>query len=775
MFDITRGCFEKSLFDYLENKLLNIQTKGFTLYKKYYTSVNIVSNDANISSLERKPGFVDAVYKHLYKFEDSNQAPTGFTICSRSDLHRLAGFLNIDIIIYINTLSDVWFSSQRSIGRDVPTEYFLLQSNKILCLFPEENRFEDVIKSITTSYTHVNSSFQESFEKIMQFPALSQYNNLDSSQFTLLKDELSFLYKIDSCIIVFFYAGCNRKTRTKVNLHSFVQSFIQLGREPRTYQDILDSTFLVIFANFIGCPELPYVNHLRKQLLNVLPHCSDSNMLPVHECNPVEKIKLNKELVAERRVVASRKRKLKSQKKKSKLKKMCYNLLELSPPSSDTEQESASFSYTKHCKCTICSSDNYNNMSSCGQETLCTIKLSSYELLHMLGIATPSNKQIIEKLCEYSIASVDIESMTISSDNKSFDSYDDTNDYSCIGGPGRTINKIQKPVMIAHADCLEDTQVLSLQDYLDEGSSHEKESNIYRMMESYFNCVVLNRHKRIIDLKKSLAEPLLEYLKAYNREHVSFCQEFCNVSSAENTLEDMLPTYKHTLPGLLEEKLVKLINHYVIFSFYGSGYDMIILEAYLIPLMFEQSLKPKIDKKGNKISIITLKNGIQFRDITKLLAPSTNLRSFGKLFNLDIEKGIFPFKILTSVESLMQPCLPTDIKLWQSELSGNGNKITSKEIEEAIEFYRQSNFQNVGEYLQHYLVLDVQILQQATNLWRKRLFEIIGIDFVDVHKYTISSLSNFAGANKLASHLKQGWFFPNNSQVYSLLKQGMRG
>ena len=366
--------------------------------------------------------------------------------------------------------------------------------------------------------------------------------------------------------------------------------------------------------------------------------------------------------------------------------------------------------------------------------------------------------------------------MTQTTDNEHpiGNAYHGTYDHSYIGGPAQHILKVQKPLMIAHCDYLNDTQVLSLQDYLDAGSTLEKESNIYAMMESYWNHVVLVRHAKIKQKKQDIAQPLLDYLKAYNREHVAFCQEFCQ-SVEDNALGDMLANYRNTIPGILEERITHLINQYVIFSFYGSGYDMVLLETYIIPLLFEQQLRPKIDKKGNKISIIRAKNGIQFRDITKMLAPSTNLRSFGKLFNLPIEKGHFPFKILTNVQSLSAPSLPAAVEMWKSDLTGNANAITQNDVNEALQFYNDSNFQTVGDYLQHYLILDVQILHQATNLWRKRLKQVIGLDFIDIQKFTISSLSSYAGAHTLAMHHKPGWFFPNNNQMYALLKRGMRG
>lgn len=166
--------------------------------------------------------------------------------------------------------------------------------------------------------------------------------------------------------------------------------------------------------------------------------------------------------------------------------------------------------------------------------------------------------------------------------------------------------------------------------------------------------------------------------------------------------------------------------------------------------------------------------GISFRDVTKLLAPSINLRSFGRLFNLEQAKAHFPFGLLTSVAALARPELPSDPVLWKSELTGNA-AITQTEITEARELFASAGCQNIGDYLRAYLKLDVVVLQRATQEWRKTLKTYVGVDFVEAGKFTISSLSNYAGLKTAASQNRIGTFFPNNSQNYRLLRAGMRG
>lgn len=173
------------------------------------------------------------------------------------------------------------------------------------------------------------------------------------------------------------------------------------------------------------------------------------------------------------------------------------------------------------------------------------------------------------------------------------------------------------------------------------------------------------------------------------------------------------------------------------------------------------------------MSVIRTRNKVTFRDITKLLAPSASLRSFGKLFNLEQSKAHFPFGILDSIDVLNQSELPTDLSLWQSDLAGA--PFTEADLKEAQDLFIKAGCQTLGDYLKAYLSLDVEILLEATQKWRLHLKDLIGLDFIEHGKFTISSLSYTAGLKKSESNLRIGSFFPNNCQTYRLLRRGMRG
>jgi len=203
------------------------------------------------------------------------------------------------------------------------------------------------------------------------------------------------------------------------------------------------------------------------------------------------------------------------------------------------------------------------------------------------------------------------------------------------------------------------------------------------------------------------------------------------------------------------------------------GYDHVLLESYLVPYLFEKGHRPKMEKRGNKVIVIQTREHIAFRDVTKLLAPSTNLRSFGQLFNLEQKKAHFPFRFLDSVHKLSEPELPADLEMWRSDLTGPS--ISIDDIAQARALFREANCTSVGDYLRTYLRLDIVILQRATQAWRRNLNQLIDVDFVVSKKFTISSLSYLAGGKSLVKQRGLGNFFPNNAQTYRILREGMRG
>ena len=438
------------------------------------------------------------------------------------------------------------------------------------------------------------------------------------------------------------------------------------------------------------------------------------------------------------------------------------------------------FNKIKHyCTCEICAqSDEFNpNMDKNGPEKLLTHKLSLEQLIQILGAGSLATDRLLDQLSALSVAAFDIESMTV---GLSHTMPDHILPYADIDSASKAqhLLALQKPIMLAHRDALmapeEPCRVFVLEE--------DSESGIYSLLRSYWKFVT--ERQQMCERKKwQLAQPLFELVHSYSQAHFGFMQEWLDPTvppeeARKNKfeMEDMMDAFKCSLPGRLLGLLKTLIWRYKIFSFYGSGYDHVLLENYLVPYLFEKKLKPKLEKRGNKVTAIRVeKCHVAFRDVTKLLAPGTSLRQFGQLFNLPQAKAHFPFALLSGLQSLTIAELPPTVQGWQSDLNVTKADLTQAEVNEARALFEQAGCQNLGDYLQTYLRLDVDILYAATQGWRQTMRQEVGLDFIQTGNFTISSISNLASNRCAARHLQVGQFFPNSSAVYRLLRKGMRG
>lgn len=433
----------------------------------------------------------------------------------------------------------------------------------------------------------------------------------------------------------------------------------------------------------------------------------------------------------------------------------------------------------KFCRCPNCApgEKEYDvNMSRGGPEKLLTHKLIPSELVKILGAKSDETDAILEQLSRLSVAAFDIEATTVPLDHETyFQSHIPLAEIDSATRAQLAL-AVQKPIMLAHRDALmhsgEPCQVFTLES--------DQESGVYSLVKKYWK-FVLQRRARARTVKKQLALPLLLLCEKYKKAYFDYAQHWrppITAAGGEKKLElpQIVSGWRQSLPGRLEGQLNRLIDSYEIFSFYGSGYDHVLLQAYLVPYLFEKKLSPKLEKNGNKITAIKVnKLRINFRDVVKLLSPGTSLRQFGQLFKLTQEKAHFPFFLLTGLEALNLPHLPKTVSEWNSPLSLNKTAMSQAEVDDSIKLFEQNNCQSLGDYLKIYLRLDVDILYCATQGLRQMVAKEIGVDFVQTGNFTISSVSNLAGDRCAAANLQFGQFFPNNSSVYRLLRKGMRG
>jgi hypothetical protein len=134
-------------------------------------------------------------------------------------------------------------------------------------------------------------------------------------------------------------------------------------------------------------------------------------------------------------------------------------------------------------------------MSKAGPEQLVTSELDVRDLLQFLGALNKTNENILEQLCELSVASMDIESMTVNADLFSPNLLGAVK-YAEIDRAqlGDHVQKVQKPIMIAHVDALgheNDKLRIMLT------ATADSEEAIFKMMTKYWQ-KVLKLQKRCI-------------------------------------------------------------------------------------------------------------------------------------------------------------------------------------------------------------------------------------------------------------------------------------
>jgi hypothetical protein len=205
-----------------------------------------------------------------------------------------------------------------------------------------------------------------------------------------------------------------------------------------------------------------------------------------------------------------------------------------------------------------------------GPERLCTYTLDIPELLYLLGADTAENELIIEQLSELSVASMDIESMTVQVHleppvQQTGGIVYGTIDQVSLEGH---FKKVQKPIMIAHTDKLTMESTLTKDEVAVFTASSDAEEDLYAMMRTYWSHV--KRQQTIAtSVKKAIAQPLLQMIRNYKLVHFDVYNKWCENNMLEPEPKLITRSWYQSLMGQLEKKLMKLITDYNIFSFYG--------------------------------------------------------------------------------------------------------------------------------------------------------------------------------------------------------------
>ena len=141
------------------------------------------------------------------------------------------------------------------------------------------------------------------------------------------------------------------------------------------------------------------------------------------------------------------------------------------------------------------------------------------------------------------------------------------------------------------------------------------------------------------------------------------------------------------------------------------------------------------------------------------------IRHFGR-DDMHLAKGVFPYEYMDSPNRFAETRLPAKDKFF-SRLTEEG--ITDDEYAHAQEVFRKMGCRNLKEYHDYYLQLDVLLLADVFEEFRKLALRIYGLD--PAHFYTLPGLSWDACLKKTSVDLE----LLTDEAMYLFFENNIRG
>ena len=237
---------------------------------------------------------------------------------------------------------------------------------------------------------------------------------------------------------------------------------------------------------------------------------------------------------------------------------------------------------------------------------------------------------------------------------------------------------------------------------------------------------------------------------------------------------EVMSSWRGSIPGKLEHNLTRLAQKFIIWSFAGERYDMVMASSAV--LMRARSLGIKnasMIREGSSVRSIKF-DSILFADVKRLLAPGASLASLRALAALEPDKHAFPWSKLTSdLQFLDKTELPSDPQEWKSDL--NGEVPTQERVDQIRALYTSKGFKTNSEFLNFYLSEDTKMTAFGTLKLLNVYFVLFHLHPVDSCRITISSLAATASQTYLFRQKAPSMWSLNNSAMFAVLKRGCRG
>lgn len=623
---------------------------AFSLYYSYRKNVTLVDDQLNFSALQR---FGDAskqlVHVLQYRGAHDSEEPHHFSVFSSEEVSRLSSFLRVSVVLYLyenggkprtpNNLADgndFWlglleqlpaerrsffiFHDYRLIQPSLtpcPVVAFVLttKSPRALYLLDGDDAvssldgFSHAWFSLTAGTAYLTSvRFRQdvyaAVDAVIAGTADSptELADADMSIESLLCADRSCLYRrwsrvFDSdrgpaprsfVVVVFVrmagrnLGGARTARRFKFLTVAIANASSESGETRDLAEHVTDDAFVVcLFGNRYACRVREDV---RQRVIAMHRNAKDAKEVLLNRSNLCDDVpRVLPAAVVEAAVAAHKEKKNRNR----------------APPPDPI------------CKCEDCLSPAYaENMAANGPDRLCSIPYSLSDLMRLLGLLTGATDGLVDRLCQLSLAAMDIESQTIATDNRGPFPGDRVH-YPEVGGPtfeGHVL-RTQRPIMIGHTDCLSDEAGERWIDRVADDSI----AAVYNLFSRYW-LHVTERRLAATREKKKLAAELFEVVGRYRAAHLTFTEKWCEASRLERdvfrdedfavlnsqrgcfdadtfdalvanlnaryrnsddwTMPDedrkqLAAGFRSMLPGQLESQLLKLCHRYVVFNFYG--------------------------------------------------------------------------------------------------------------------------------------------------------------------------------------------------------------
>jgi hypothetical protein len=564
---------------------------GQEVYAEYFFPFTLVDEDSNLSCLKARPNQERKIRNTMYNLKEPAKDPAYFNFTSHTDLNRLAKAVKKDIVIYyahddgfkmFEIYHDFRGFSQKCPpappGEDgfsmsphsirhrskkifsAPCLYYVLTVKRKLYKFDQNL---DTLFMAGSYFFARPDTTQYMWWREDYGGMLSRTLGLSAPGFpipTLLDlafsvDRLYELWKVKVILVNFCKSNFNQKEVRNVSrrMQPRFSYFFNLGivapPGSRSVSEVeLDSIELAVcfYGQSYACL---LQDEFRREVINQYKSSSRRDKPSGNNFASIPVVSLEERRLALAKLDAEKRA------KKRKLK---------------GGAEKPVYKRSKVCECATCRSDTFDlNMNSDGPERLCSYYLDISDLLQLLGADDETNLTAVEQLCKLSVASMDIESMTLSVDLEPPVREGGGLNYNVVDGARLEghFKKVQKPIMIAHLDELDDGCVKVFQ------ASSDAEESIYQMMRDYWSHVQELRNRAKTE-KRKIAGPLLDLISEYKNAHFEVYSRWVDEQRLKNPgfeadTTGITKAWVSSFPGQLERKLLKLITEYTVFSFYG--------------------------------------------------------------------------------------------------------------------------------------------------------------------------------------------------------------